>query len=48
MTQFKKMTDAFKTTPVDPLHFVVVIFPVKILLPKLLREYIDRVYCLLP
>ena len=44
----RKMTGAFKTTPVDPLHFVAAIFPVKILLPKLLGEYSDRVHRLPP
>jgi hypothetical protein len=44
----QKMTGTFKTTLVDPLHFIVVIFPVKILLPKLLREYADRVHHLPP
>jgi hypothetical protein len=42
------MTGMFKTTLVDPLHYVAVIFLVKILLPKLLEEYADRVHHLLP
>ena len=37
----RKMTGAFKTTPVDPLHFMVAIFPVKIQLQKLLGQYAD-------
>jgi hypothetical protein len=44
----RKMTSTFKTTPIDPLHFVAAIFPVKVLLPKLLGEYTDRVHHLLP
>ena len=44
----RKMTGMFKTTLVDPLHFIAAIFLVKILLPKLLREYVDRVHHLLP
>jgi hypothetical protein len=44
----QKMTGIFKTTPVDLLHFVAVIFPVKIILPKLLRKYADRVHSLPP
>ena len=44
----RKMTGAFKTTPVDPLHFIAAIFPVKIQLTKLLGEYADRVHRLPP
>ena len=42
------MTGAFKTTPVDPLHHIAAIFPVKIQLQKLLGLYTDQVHCLLP
>jgi hypothetical protein len=42
------MTSTFKTTLIDPLHFVAAFFLVKVQLPKLLREYADRVHCLLP
>jgi hypothetical protein len=44
----RKITGMFKTTPVDLLHFIAAIFPVKILLPKLLSKYADRVHCLPP
>ena len=44
----QKMTGAFKTTPVDPLHHIAAIFPVKIQLLKLLGQYADRVQRLPP
>ena len=44
----RKMTGAFKTTPVDPLHHIAAIFPVKIQLQKLLGLYADRVHRLPP